>query len=89
MLTTPEAYAIFWQTRGFTGPASTTRDDMALPKKRHSKARTRRRRKINAKIKLPTLITSPESGEPVKRHHVDMKSGFYRGKQVFEPEELE
>ncbi|MFP4552114.1 MAG: 50S ribosomal protein L32 [Spirochaetales bacterium] len=40
-------------------------------------------------MKLPTLVTSPESGEPVKRHHVDMKSGFYRGKQVFEPEELE
>ncbi len=62
---------------------------MAVPKKKHSKARTRRRRKINARIKLPTLITSPESGEPVKRHHVDMKSGFYRGKQIFEPEELE
>ena len=62
---------------------------MAVPKKRHSKSRTRRRRRINAKIKLPTLITSPESGEPVARHRVDMKSGYYRGRQVFEPEELE
>jgi large subunit ribosomal protein L32 len=62
---------------------------MAVPRKKHSKARTRRRRRINAKIKLPTLVTSPESGEQVKRHHVDMKSGFYRGRQVFEPEELE
>ena len=62
---------------------------MAVPKKKHSKARTRRRRSINAKIKLPTLVTSPESGERVMRHHVDMKSGFYRGRQVFEPEELE
>jgi large subunit ribosomal protein L32 len=62
---------------------------MAVPKKKHSKARTRRRRSINAKIKLPTLVTSPESGEQVMRHHVDMKSGFYRGRQVFEPEELE
>ena len=63
--------------------------EMAVPKKKHSKARTRRRRKINARIKLPTLVTSPESGEAVVRHHVDMKSGFYRGRQVFEPEELE
>ena len=62
---------------------------MAVPRKKHSKARTRRRGSINANIKLPTLVTSPMSGEPVKRHHVDMKSGFYRGKQVFDPEELE
>lgn len=62
---------------------------MAVPKKKHSKARTRRRRSINGKIKLPTLVTSTESGELVRRHRVDMKSGFYRGKKVFEPEELD
>jgi len=62
---------------------------MATPKKKHSKARTRRRRQINGKLKLPSLITSPESGEMVMRHRVDMKSGFYRGKKVFEPEELD
>ncbi len=61
---------------------------MAVPKKKHSKARTRRRRSINSKLSLPTLITSPESGEMVRRHHVDMKSGFYRGKKIFNPEEL-
>ena len=62
---------------------------MAVPKKKHSKARTRRRRSINGKISLPTLVTSTESGELVRRHRVDMKSGFYRGKKVFEPEELD
>ena len=62
---------------------------MAVPKKKHSKARTRRRRSINGKIKLPTLVTSTESGELVRRHRVDMKSGFYRGKKVFKPEELD
>lgn len=62
---------------------------MAVPKKKHSKARTRRRRSINGKIKLPTLVTSNESGELVRRHRVDMKSGFYRGKKVFDPEELD
>ena len=61
---------------------------MAVPKKRASKARTRRRRQINGKLDLPTLAQSAESGEFVLRHRVDMKSGFYRGKKVFDPEEL-
>lgn len=61
---------------------------MAVPKHRASKARTRRRRSINSKLTVPTLVTCPESGEKVVRHRVDMKSGFYRGKQIFEPEEL-
>lgn len=61
---------------------------MAVPKKRHSKARTRRRRKINGKLGLPTLVTSPESGELVRRHRVDLTSGFYRGKRVIDEDQL-
>lgn len=61
---------------------------MAVPKKKHSKARTRRRRRINSKLSLPNLVVSPESGEVVRRHRVDMKSGYYRGRKVFDPEEL-
>ncbi len=61
---------------------------MAVPKKKHSKSRTRRRRKINGKLAIPTLITSPESGELVRRHRVDLSSGFYRGKQVISEDEL-
>lgn len=62
---------------------------MAVPKKRHSKSRTRRRKAANATVKVPTLVRNPESGEWVPRHQVDMKSGFYRGKQIFDPEELD
>ena len=61
---------------------------MAVPKKKHSKSRTRRRRKINAKLTVPTLVRSEESGELVRRHRVDPNSGFYRGKQVIDTEEL-
>jgi large subunit ribosomal protein L32 len=61
---------------------------MAVPKKKHSKSRTRRRRKINGKLGLPTLVTSPESGELVRRHRVDLSSGFYRGKRVIGEDEL-
>ena len=61
---------------------------MAVPKKKHSKARTRRRKAINSKLAVPSLVTSPESGEKVRRHRVDLASGFYRGKQVIDPENL-
>lgn len=61
---------------------------MAVPKHKHSKARTRRRRKINRKLTIPTLVTSPESGELVRRHRVDQASGFYRGKRVMDTEDL-
>lgn len=61
---------------------------MAVPKKKHSKSRTRRRRKINAKLAVPTLVTSPESGELVRRHRVDLSSGFYRGRRVVDTEDL-
>lgn len=61
---------------------------MAVPKGKHSKSRTRRRRKINGKLGLPTLVTSPESGELVRRHRVDLSSGFYRGKRVIDAEDL-
>lgn len=61
---------------------------MAVPKRKHSKSRTRRRRKINGKLGLPTLVTSPESGELVRRHRVDLSSGFYRGKRVISEDEL-
>lgn len=61
---------------------------MAVPKKKHSKSRTRRRRRINGKATIPTLVTSPESGELVPRHRVDLTSGFYRGKRVLDEEDL-
>lgn len=61
---------------------------MAVPKKKHSQSRTHRRRKINAKLAVPTLVRSEESGELVRRHRVDPNSGFYRGKQVIDTEEL-
>ncbi|MFA7566485.1 MAG: 50S ribosomal protein L32 [Alkalispirochaeta sp.] len=62
---------------------------MAVPKRKHSKSRTRRRRKINGKLGIPTLVTSPESGELVRRHRVDLASGFYRGKRVIDADDLD
>lgn len=53
---------------------------MAHPKRRQSHGRTRRRRSHD-KIKLPTLVKNPESGEFELRHRVN-SAGKYRGKQV-------
>ncbi len=62
---------------------------MAVQKKKSSKSRTRRKHAANYVLQAPSLVQSKESGAYVLRHRVDLKSGFYRGKQIFEPEELE
>ena len=59
---------------------------MAVPKKRASKARTRRRKRINATLKMPELVRSNESGAVVVRHRIDRTTGFYRGRQVMQPQ---
>lgn len=61
---------------------------MAVPKYKTSKARTRRRRAQNMKLELPTLIECANCGNRVLMHHVCMKCGYYRGKQILKPEEL-
>lgn len=58
---------------------------MAVPKYKTSKARTRRRRSINMKLSAPTLVTCKNCGDLVLPHRV-CKCGFYRGKQVMQPD---
>ncbi len=57
---------------------------MAVPKRKASKARTRRRRKINASFNLPPLRESEATGEKCVLHRVDISSGFYRGRKIVE-----
>lgn len=61
---------------------------MAVPKYKPSKSRTRRRRAQNMKLMLPTLVECPNCGNRIKLHHVCLKCGYYRGKQILKPEEL-
>ena len=58
---------------------------MAVPKYKTSKAKSRRRKSINMKLAVPTIIECSNCGNAVKRHRVCDKCGFYRGKQVIEP----
>jgi large subunit ribosomal protein L32 len=61
---------------------------MAVPKYRTSKARSRRRRSINMRLAVPSLITCSNCGNKVMRHRVCPKCGFYKGNQIIEPENM-
>lgn len=61
---------------------------MAVPKYKTSKARTRRRRSINMKLKSANLTECGNCGNLILPHRVCPKCGFYRGKQVLETEDM-
>ncbi len=62
---------------------------MAVPRANTSKARTRRRRGINMRLKAPNLVECSGCGNLIMPHHVCPKCGFYKGKQVINPEKLD
>ena len=57
---------------------------MAVPKRKVSPSRRGKRRAADA-LGKPTYIENPDSGELHRPHHVDLKSGMYRGRQVLDP----
>ncbi|MGI9256925.1 MAG: 50S ribosomal protein L32 [Salinispira sp.] len=61
---------------------------MAVPKKRFSKARTRRHHSINRKLTIGTLSVCSNCGASKLPHRVCTTCGFYNGRQVLEPENL-
>lgn len=56
---------------------------MAVPKKRTSVHRKGIRRSHHA-LKTFNWVEDQTTGEPGRRHHVDRKTGMYRGKQVID-----
>lgn len=54
---------------------------MALPKRKHSKAR-RDKSRTHWKLALPSLTRCPQCAKPVRPHHVCAGCGYYRGRQV-------
>ena len=56
---------------------------MAVPKRKTSKSKRNMRRSHHA-LTATNWAEDAKSGEPVRRHHIDLKSGMYRGKQVLE-----
>ena len=57
---------------------------MAVPKRKTSKSR-RNKRRSHHKIISPNIIEDKKSGEYRLSHHVDMKTGLYNGRKVFDP----
>jgi large subunit ribosomal protein L32 len=55
--------------------------EMAVPKKKISKSRRNMRRAHDA-IAAPTYVEDKDSGELRRPHHIDLKTGMYRGRQV-------
>ena len=57
---------------------------MAVPKRKTSKSR-RDKRRSHHRIKNVNICEDKKSGEFRLSHHVDMKTGFYNGRKIFEP----
>jgi large subunit ribosomal protein L32 len=59
---------------------------MAVPKRKTSPAKRGMRRSADA-LKAPTYVEDKNSGEMRRPHHIDLKTGMYRGRQVLESKE--
>ena len=57
---------------------------MAVPKRKTSKAR-RNKRRSHHRVESFNVVEDKKSGEFRLPHHVDLKTGIYKGRQVFEP----
>jgi len=58
---------------------------MAVPRKKTSRMKRGSRRSADA-LTAPLYVEDKESGERRRPHHIDLKSGKYRGRQILEPE---
>ena len=56
---------------------------MAVPKRKTSKSKRDMRRSHHA-LTTTNWVEDTNTGEAVRRHHVDLKTGMYRGRQVIE-----
>ena len=54
---------------------------MAVPKRKVSPSRRGMRRSADA-LKQPSYVEDSETGNIRRPHHIDLKSGKYRGRQV-------
>ncbi len=64
--------------RGY-GPRRKTK--MAVPKRKTTRMKRGFRRSADA-LKQPTYVEDKDSGELRRPHHVDLKTGMYRGRQI-------
>jgi len=59
---------------------------MAVPKRKTTKSKRNMRRSHHALTAVNT-VEDATSGEIKRRHHIDLKSGMYRGKQILDAQD--
>ena len=59
---------------------------MAVPKRKTTKSRSGKRRSHHA-LNPKNVIEDKKSGEYRLSHHMDLKTGMYKGRQVLDPKE--
>ena len=60
---------------------------MAVRKRKQSPSRTGMRRAKTMKFSSKNIVEDKKSGEYRLPHHLDLKTGMYRGRQVLDPKE--
>ncbi len=61
---------------------------MAVPRRKTSPSRRGMRRSADA-LKKPTYAEDKDSGELRRPHHLDLKTGMYKGRQVLKKKDPE
>ncbi len=59
---------------------------MAVPKRKTTPSKRNMRRSHHA-LNNPTYVEDKDTGELRRPHHVDLKTGMYRGKQILDVSE--
>ena len=59
---------------------------MAVPKSKISNSRRGMRRAHHA-LSATNYVEDKDSGELRRQHHIDLKTGMYRGRQILPPQE--
>ena len=59
---------------------------MAVPKSKITRSRRGMRRSHDS-LTADTYVESKDTGELHRPHHIDLKTGMYKGRQVLDPKE--
>ena len=59
---------------------------MAVPKRKTTRSRAGKRRS-HLKFSAKNIIEDKKSGEYRLSHHLDLKTGFYKGRQILDSKE--
>lgn len=59
---------------------------MAVPKRKTTQSKRNMRRSHHA-LTATNWVEDSNTGETKRRHHIDLKTGMYRGRQVLDDQE--